>query len=250
MPSVAAWFLLSLVFTAYIPSQVSSAQCQVAGWFGQSCRYQCHCEDNAVCDGSTGRCPGACHSDWFGPACQYVSSKFTTTGTDSDLTWLTDNDPATCNSEKIHTVTVKLDTPQPITWVRLVVNDPGRNVALKQDAKQPSIYFDWVATKAVDGVIKRDDPSETCSRTNISPKNRRTPWWAVEFHRRMKVTQFKVFSRQDCCEERLVGFRLDAFRRKSDNLFYFSYKDATPKSAPKQEYTITPSSVIDQSLER
>ncbi|RUS89570.1 hypothetical protein EGW08_002688, partial [Elysia chlorotica] len=38
--------------------------------------------------------------------------------------WLTDNDDTTCNPSSTQSVTVTLDTPIPLTWVRLVVRDP------------------------------------------------------------------------------------------------------------------------------
>ncbi|RUS75220.1 hypothetical protein EGW08_017010 [Elysia chlorotica] len=305
MSSGFACLFLAVVFTTLVSWHVSSAQCQRAGWFGTGCRYQCHCADDNQCDGTTGACPAGCDPEWFGPACQYVSSQFTPRGTYSDLAWLTDGDPDTCNDGNLHTITVDLDTPQPLTWLRLVVNDSdllndfqdaehqyigilgctgaktarvdkltidvacdtehvvdhvtltgsrletlcslyisgGRNVALKQDAKQPSTLNVWTAEKAVDGITNLPDPSLTCAHTLEQPS-----WWALQFYTPVHAMQFKVFNRLDCCKERLIGFRLDAFHKKSDTINVFSHIDST--GVPMDNYTITPSSVIKKSVER
>ena len=56
-----------------------------------------------------------------------ASAKFSTpNGTELDLAWLSDNDPETCNKRDIHTITVTLDSPQPLTWLRLVVDNAGK----------------------------------------------------------------------------------------------------------------------------
>ena len=47
----------------------------------------------------------------------------------SDLDWLLDQDDTTCNSRRREKVKVTLDTPIPLTWVRIVVNSSG-NVTL------------------------------------------------------------------------------------------------------------------------
>ena len=39
--------------------------------------------------------------------------------------WLTDNKDRTCNRENLRSVTVTLDTPIPLTWLRVVVSDAG-----------------------------------------------------------------------------------------------------------------------------
>ncbi|KAK3766892.1 hypothetical protein RRG08_040415 [Elysia crispata] len=302
-----AWLLLAVVFTALISNHISSAHCQVPGWFGNGCRYQCHCVNSGACNATTGSCPNGCNPGWFGPACQYVSSKFSPSGTGSNLTWLTDNDPGTCNDGNLHTITLVLDTPQPLTWLRLVVNDPdllnhfhdvqhqyigilgcsaaktarvddhtidvacdttyavshvtltgsrletlcslyisgGRNVALKQPAKLGSTFGEWTADKAVDGITHHQNTAQTCAHTLERPA-----WWALNFNGPVRAMQFKMFSRQDCCLEQLVGFQLDAFHKISDTINVFSYIDATSKLSRKIEYTITPTPIITKSVKR
>ncbi|GFR67787.1 hypothetical protein ElyMa_000259000 [Elysia marginata] len=52
--------------------------CTDDGWFGTNCQYQCHCADSAPCDKVDGSCSSGCHSDWFGPACQYGKTEYLT----------------------------------------------------------------------------------------------------------------------------------------------------------------------------
>ncbi|RUS92206.1 hypothetical protein EGW08_000059 [Elysia chlorotica] len=107
---------------ALAPNSGCRAQstCTTNGWFGPNCKYQCHCAGSASCDKVDGSCSSGCHPDWFGPACQYRRMTFSFTGG----SWLTDTDDTTCNPWSTQSVTVTLDTPIPLTWVRLVVNDP------------------------------------------------------------------------------------------------------------------------------
>ena len=43
----------------------------------------------------------------------------------SSLGWLKDKDDASCNEGPTQAVTVTLDTPIPLTWLRVVVSDTG-----------------------------------------------------------------------------------------------------------------------------
>ncbi|KAK3784942.1 hypothetical protein RRG08_059703 [Elysia crispata] len=75
--------------------------------------------------------------------------------------WLTDNKDTTCSRENLGSVTVTLDTPIPLTWLRVVVSDAGQNVALKQRAKQSSWFHNdfrdrWWAEYALDGKIPKN----------------------------------------------------------------------------------------------
>ncbi|KAK3778461.1 hypothetical protein RRG08_065094, partial [Elysia crispata] len=102
---------------------ISAAQIRCTkGWFGPNCQYQCHCAGSVPCDKVDGSCSLGCHQDWFGPACQYARMGFTVTGNFSS-SWLTDNKDATCNTGNTQPVTVTLDTPIPLTWLRVVVSD-------------------------------------------------------------------------------------------------------------------------------
>ncbi|GFN80191.1 receptor-type tyrosine-protein phosphatase kappa [Plakobranchus ocellatus] len=107
-------------------SRVYVAQAQTCdqGWFGDACQFQCHCADNTGCDPSNGTCSNGCDSRWFGPACQYDVSEFAVTSwSESNLVWLTNNDDTSCNDGNVQSLTVKLATPHPLTWVRVVVGD-------------------------------------------------------------------------------------------------------------------------------
>ncbi|GFN78804.1 fibrinogen-related molecule [Plakobranchus ocellatus] len=102
----------------YASVESPGAQCN-QGWFGDGCQFQCHCAGNGECSRS-GTCSDGCDPQWFGPACQYDMSEYTV---GPDLSWLSDNDPATCNNnDNVQSVTVALDTPHPLTWVRVVVS--------------------------------------------------------------------------------------------------------------------------------
>ncbi|GFO40158.1 receptor-type tyrosine-protein phosphatase kappa [Plakobranchus ocellatus] len=97
-------------------------QCNQRGWFGDECQFQCHCAGNGECSQS-GTCSDGCDPEWFGPACQYDVSKYNISGGSADLSWLTDANDTTCNDNGLESVTVALDTPHPLTWVRVVVSD-------------------------------------------------------------------------------------------------------------------------------
>ncbi|KAK3787777.1 hypothetical protein RRG08_010726 [Elysia crispata] len=99
------------------------------GWFGPDCQYQCHCARSAQCDKHDGSCSSGCHQDWFGPACQYARMGFTVNG-HFNSSWLTDNKDTTCNRENLRSVTVTLDTPIPLTWLRVVAMDAAHLITV------------------------------------------------------------------------------------------------------------------------
>ncbi|GFN97914.1 gypsy retrotransposon integrase-like protein 1 [Plakobranchus ocellatus] len=100
--------------------------CTQAGWFGNKCEFQCHCANNAGCDRTTGACNNGCDPQWFGPACQYAVLKLTISGGSGSnlfsLPLALDNDDRTCVLRGPNSITVKLETPQPLTWIRVVSN--------------------------------------------------------------------------------------------------------------------------------
>ncbi|GFN95396.1 U3 small nucleolar ribonucleoprotein imp3 [Plakobranchus ocellatus] len=117
--------ITAIVFSVCF-SDVCMAQCD-QGWFGDGCQFQCHCAGNGECSQS-GTCSDGCDPQWFGPACQYDVSEFNISGvsTEFDLSWLTDNNDTTCNTNgDLGYITASLDTPHPLTWVRVVVSDTG-----------------------------------------------------------------------------------------------------------------------------
>ncbi|GFN80095.1 fucolectin-related protein [Plakobranchus ocellatus] len=101
-----------------------TAQCYTNGRVRENsgCQYKCHCEGDEACDRDTGACQGKCDPQWFGPACQYASLNFAPS---EQLVWLIDNDDGTCNdgSRPVQSITVRLDTPQRLSMVRVVVNE-------------------------------------------------------------------------------------------------------------------------------
>ncbi|GFR70814.1 hypothetical protein ElyMa_000337500, partial [Elysia marginata] len=121
--------------------------------------------------------------------------------TASELNWLTDNNDATCKTGSSQSVTVTLNTAIPLTWVRVVLNDAGRNVALKQTAQQSSRYYpaeapdSYRAENAVDGRVgdsSRYDARLTCTHT-LYEEN--PDWWTVYFTQAADVTRFLVYNR-------------------------------------------------------
>ncbi|RUS75224.1 hypothetical protein EGW08_017014 [Elysia chlorotica] len=92
------------------------------GWFGDRCQFQCHCREDAGCD-ERGFCSNGCDPSWFGPACQYYSLPI---AWDTVTQRLIDQDDNTCTDKTsiANSITARLDTPYPLTWVRVVVNDP------------------------------------------------------------------------------------------------------------------------------
>ncbi|KAK3785975.1 hypothetical protein RRG08_064111 [Elysia crispata] len=122
-------YLLKLVILTYftltafsLSFSIDQTPCTSDGWFGANCEYQCHCAGSAPCDKHDGSCSSGCHQDWFGPACQYARMGFTVNG-NFNSGWLTDNKDTTCNRGTLRSVTVTLDTPIPLTWLRVVISD-------------------------------------------------------------------------------------------------------------------------------
>ncbi|KAK3738417.1 hypothetical protein RRG08_037054 [Elysia crispata] len=117
--------LLALVLVALV-SNTPCDGCE-AGWFGSQCEFQCHCATEGECCGiQDGFCSSGCHPEWFGPGCQYFSMNFTA-APGSASGWLTDRDDATCNQEEggHQTITVTLDTPIPVSRIRVVLTNAG-----------------------------------------------------------------------------------------------------------------------------
>ncbi|GFO17533.1 multiple epidermal growth factor-like domains protein 6 [Plakobranchus ocellatus] len=101
-------------------SSYSQTACE-KGWFGESCQFLCHCADHGDCNKTDGTCSKGCDQQWFGPGCQYVKSEFSIPGgSGSDLSWLTDNNDNTCNEGNVDAITLSLETPQPLSWIRVV----------------------------------------------------------------------------------------------------------------------------------
>lgn len=98
--------------------------CDNFKFFGDSkCEYQCHCQDFRNCDRRTGICRDQCEEGWFGPACQYSLAKFTAANGQPAPTWVTDTDRQTCSDRDDQSITVALENPQRLTWIRVVVRN-------------------------------------------------------------------------------------------------------------------------------
>ncbi|KAK3773746.1 hypothetical protein RRG08_056565 [Elysia crispata] len=113
----------------FLQLERAQTSCTTNGWFGPDCQYQCHCARSAPCDKHDGSCSSGCHQDWFGPACQYARMGFTVNG-HFNSRWLTDNKDTTCNRDHLWSVTVTLDTPIPLIWLRVVVMDAAHLITV------------------------------------------------------------------------------------------------------------------------
>ncbi|GFO07582.1 receptor-type tyrosine-protein phosphatase kappa [Plakobranchus ocellatus] len=307
------FFLARTVAAILILLTPITAQCYTNGRVmrNSGCRYKCHCEGNEACDRDTGVCQGMCDPQWFGSACQYASLNFAPS---EQLAWLTDNDDGTCNdgSRPVQSITVRLDKPQRLSWVRVVVNErdhlrqfqltyrtessqefsscpggrsakvndltldiscptvkvvselklsgsgvtalcslyisDGVNVALGQETLQSSTFERWFSSYAVDGdpgIPDSKEFAETCSHT---PSNRAERWWRVLLSNAAVVFRIVIYNRRepsrtdDCCEDRLIGFTLEAFKETYTKVF--TYTDTNQTAQPI--YTvIVPANITD-----
>ncbi|GFO40630.1 receptor-type tyrosine-protein phosphatase zeta [Plakobranchus ocellatus] len=305
------FFLARIVASILLLLTPITAQCYTNGRV-RNCQYKCHCEGNEACDRDTGVCKGKCDPQWFGPACQYASLNFTSP---EQLAWLTDDDNGTCSdgNRPGQSITVTLNTPQRLRWVRVVVNDrdhlrqfqltyrtessrgfsscpggqsakvnnltldiscptaevvnelklsgpgvtalcslyisDGRNVALGQSTLQSGTFDNWYSRNAVDGdpgvPDSTDELKQTCSHTPPSTNER---WWRVLLSNAAAVFRIVIYNRREpsrsdgCCEDRLIGFTLEAF--KQTNTRVFTYADPNPTA--QQIYTVVvPANITD-----
>ncbi|XP_019622812.1 PREDICTED: fucolectin-like isoform X3 [Branchiostoma belcheri] len=78
------------------------------------------------------------------------------------------------------------------------------NIGLNRPATQSSTYQGAVAGRAVDdNVVPRWDRG-TCTHT----KSQTNPWWRVDLGSSQCVDKVGIKNRQDCCWERLQGFKV------------------------------------------
>ncbi|CAL1534192.1 unnamed protein product, partial [Lymnaea stagnalis] len=102
------------------------AHCTERGWFGQGCKYRCHCENNK-CDITSGQClnNAKCARGWFGSTCQYqdlatILSATVTTNPWQKADWLTDSNDYHCNSDsKLKSIGVAWNSPQSFSWLKI-----------------------------------------------------------------------------------------------------------------------------------
>ncbi|GFO17527.1 fucolectin-related protein [Plakobranchus ocellatus] len=116
--------LFILFFTCFF-NICNGQPCSNVGWFGDKCMFLCHCANGSACNQTDGSCKNGCDSKWFGPACQYSASQFTivSNGSTLDLSRINDNNDKTCNDENVQSITVALDTPHALSWVRVIVRN-------------------------------------------------------------------------------------------------------------------------------
>ncbi|GFR73274.1 multiple epidermal growth factor-like domains protein 6 [Elysia marginata] len=113
-----------------------SPSCTLRGWFGNKCQFMCHCAGNEDCDKFTGHCDSGCSPDWFGPACQYASIRYSVLLREpEDMEWLTDKDDSTCNTETSEVMKIRLYDRKPLTWIRLVVKT-GESIKIPEGTKE------------------------------------------------------------------------------------------------------------------
>ncbi|GFR61541.1 scavenger receptor class F member 2, partial [Elysia marginata] len=120
-----------LTFVLLTWATLTSGQCKSRGWFGQtSCKYLCHCYNEVQCDWMTGKCPGRCAKGWFGPACQYVSSRYRVRSPSLLQPTLSNGDDNSCvplfaiqaisDLSPFQEILIDFDAPMLVTWVRIV----------------------------------------------------------------------------------------------------------------------------------
>ncbi|BFZ15391.1 hypothetical protein BsWGS_18430 [Bradybaena similaris] len=95
------------------------------GWFGESCKYQCHCNSSATCLALTGECPPSdmCVRGYFGPGCQYYDLAYES----STQSYATDGDDRTCNPLTVATpIVIEWEQEHAYRWIRVVLSSPGQ----------------------------------------------------------------------------------------------------------------------------
>ncbi|KAH9492446.1 hypothetical protein Btru_029124 [Bulinus truncatus] len=201
---------VDIVFEEFLESQA----------FGSNSQYKCHCDNQCKTDGTCDN-NGKCQSGWFGLKCQYqdlVTLEGTTTS--PNISKLLDRDDKTC-LETFGNVIINFNRPFVFTWLRLVVNNECRNVALKQETWQTSDYVEggvfYNSSLAVEGDVDPHLYEHHCTHTS---ENDKQPMWTVRF-KPAQITRYVLYNR--CyLPERLRGFTLMATGAGHD---VFSYKD-------------------------
>ncbi|XP_078601050.1 uncharacterized protein LOC144876033 isoform X2 [Branchiostoma floridae x Branchiostoma japonicum] len=78
------------------------------------------------------------------------------------------------------------------------------NIAQGRPAEQSSLAHGGAPGRAVDGNNNRQWSGNSCTHTN----NENQPWWRVDLGSSKCVDRVVVTNRQDCCSERLEGFKV------------------------------------------
>ncbi|KAK3738696.1 hypothetical protein RRG08_019660 [Elysia crispata] len=132
----------------------------------------------------------------------------------------------------------------------------GRNVALRQvNARQSSTFSNWFARNAVDGDIGPVDGSDTqlrrtCTHTDSYYQD---AWWSLTFSTAVHLSEVVIYNRRNpsrtgCCEIRLVGFTLKAFKDSAEQNELYSYTD--PRTDYLDEYYLLPSPALTEPVKK
>ncbi len=90
--------------------------------------------------------------------------------------------------------------------------DNKENVAFGKPTRQSSTFGDIFSSRnAVDG--DRDGTYEPKEEVDASPIThthaQNNPWWEVDLLGEFNIQQINIYNREDCCQDRLRGFRVD-----------------------------------------
>ncbi|KAK6991254.1 multiple epidermal growth factor-like domains protein 11, partial [Biomphalaria glabrata] len=90
-----------------------------SGWFGDGCKYKCHCEGN--CD-TSGYCTNnKCSDGWFGYKCQYRDLMYLVSLEANRVIF--DNNDDTCITSKPDSIILRWNEAYVFTWLRIVVKN-------------------------------------------------------------------------------------------------------------------------------
>lgn len=100
-------------------------------FFGSSCQFMCHCQNNICVDKGECKYGTSCELGWFGIGCQFqdIAGLATlTTFPKHNPTLMTDGDDATCILE-LENIQVNLPQAYPFTWMRIIALEPDYHIA-------------------------------------------------------------------------------------------------------------------------
>uniref|UniRef100_A0A2C9KK38 EGF-like domain-containing protein n=1 Tax=Biomphalaria glabrata TaxID=6526 RepID=A0A2C9KK38_BIOGL len=90
-----------------------------SGWFGDGCKYKCHCKEK--CDTSGFCTNNICSDGWFGYKCQYRDLMYLV---NLDLKRVIfDNNDDTCITSKPDSIILRWNEAYVFTWLRIVVRN-------------------------------------------------------------------------------------------------------------------------------
>ncbi|XP_058639054.1 fucolectin-like [Onychostoma macrolepis] len=82
------------------------------------------------------------------------------------------------------------------------------NVATWGTANQSSLYSNWSAQNALDGL------NSTCTHTDTQSD----PWWTLDLMKMYSVNRVTITNRRDCCDSRIDGAEIRIGNDSSDLL--------------------------------